>query len=149
MSEPNSGSDVVSMRCRADKTEGGYILNGNKMWCTNGPVANTLVRIPSEPLGSIWTFLREFDFKRSPATFALFQSNGLMSGVKEKSVFLRLGPETLLEIDDVARSRVGTVGSEAFCPMSDRKAAPLTLNLAMSSLSSSVSGPGLKNTASP
>lgn len=44
MSEPNSGSDVVSMRCRADKTEGGYVLNGNKMWCTNGPVANTLVR---------------------------------------------------------------------------------------------------------
>lgn len=44
MSEPNSGSDVVSMRCRADKSEGGYVLNGNKMWCTNGPVANTLVR---------------------------------------------------------------------------------------------------------
>jgi isovaleryl-CoA dehydrogenase len=43
MSEPNSGSDVVSMKCRADKTEGGYILNGNKMWCTNGPVANTLI----------------------------------------------------------------------------------------------------------
>eukprot|EP00243_Klebsormidium_subtile_P004445 TRINITY_DN18428_c0_g1_i1.p1 TRINITY_DN18428_c0_g1~~TRINITY_DN18428_c0_g1_i1.p1 ORF type:complete len:441 (-),score=73.28 TRINITY_DN18428_c0_g1_i1:319-1641(-) len=43
MSEPNSGSDVVSMRCRAVKTDGGYVLNGNKMWCTNGPVANTLV----------------------------------------------------------------------------------------------------------
>jgi isovaleryl-CoA dehydrogenase len=43
MSEPNSGSDVVSMKCRADRTEGGYILNGNKMWCTNGPVANTLI----------------------------------------------------------------------------------------------------------
>ncbi len=40
-----AGSDVVSMKCRADKTEGGYILNGNKMWCTNGPVANTLVII--------------------------------------------------------------------------------------------------------
>jgi isovaleryl-CoA dehydrogenase len=38
-----AGSDVVSMKCRADKTEGGYILNGNKMWCTNGPVANTLI----------------------------------------------------------------------------------------------------------
>ncbi|KAL4189208.1 hypothetical protein AMTRI_Chr08g164360 [Amborella trichopoda] len=43
MSEPNSGSDVVSMKCKADRVEGGYVLNGNKMWCTNGPVAQTLV----------------------------------------------------------------------------------------------------------
>lgn len=38
-----AGSDVVSMKCRAGKVEGGYVLNGNKMWCTNGPKANTLV----------------------------------------------------------------------------------------------------------
>ncbi|MCD9645154.1 2-methylacyl-CoA dehydrogenase, mitochondrial [Datura stramonium] len=43
MSEPNAGSDVVGMKCRADRVDGGYVLNGNKMWCTNGPVANTLV----------------------------------------------------------------------------------------------------------
>ncbi|KAJ8751591.1 hypothetical protein K2173_016840 [Erythroxylum novogranatense] len=43
MSEPNAGSDVVSMKCKADRVEGGYVLNGNKMWCTNGPVAQTLV----------------------------------------------------------------------------------------------------------
>lgn len=43
MSEPNSGSDVVSMKCRAQKTKGGYIFNGNKMWCTNGPKASTLI----------------------------------------------------------------------------------------------------------
>lgn len=43
MSEPGSGSDVVSMRCRADKQEGCYVLNGSKMWCTNGTIANTLV----------------------------------------------------------------------------------------------------------
>ncbi|KAF7134716.1 hypothetical protein RHSIM_Rhsim08G0043300 [Rhododendron simsii] len=43
MSEPNAGSDVVSMKCKADRVDGGYILNGNKMWCTNGPVAQTLV----------------------------------------------------------------------------------------------------------
>lgn len=43
MSEPNAGSDVVSMKCRADRVDGGYVLNGNKMWCTNGPVANTLI----------------------------------------------------------------------------------------------------------
>ena len=33
MSEPGSGSDVVSMKLRADKVEGGYKLNGNKFWC--------------------------------------------------------------------------------------------------------------------
>lgn len=43
MSEPGSGSDVVSMRCRADKQEGCYVLNGTKMWCTNGTVADTLI----------------------------------------------------------------------------------------------------------
>ncbi|CAH8267509.1 unnamed protein product [Arabidopsis lyrata] len=43
MSEPNAGSDVVGMKCKAEKVDGGYILNGNKMWCTNGPSAETLV----------------------------------------------------------------------------------------------------------
>ncbi len=43
MSEPNAGSDVVSMKLRADKKGDVYILNGNKMWITNGPDANTYV----------------------------------------------------------------------------------------------------------
>ncbi|MBN9441600.1 isovaleryl-CoA dehydrogenase [Bosea sp. (in: a-proteobacteria)] len=43
MSEPGSGSDVVSMRTRADRKGDRYILNGNKMWITNGPIAETLV----------------------------------------------------------------------------------------------------------
>ncbi|GEA11304.1 isovaleryl-CoA dehydrogenase [Alteromonas sp. KUL49] len=43
MSEPNAGSDVVSMKLRAEKKGDKYILNGNKMWITNGPDANTFV----------------------------------------------------------------------------------------------------------
>ena len=43
MSEPNSGSDVVSMRTRADRRGDRYVLNGTKMWITNGPVAETFV----------------------------------------------------------------------------------------------------------
>ena len=43
MSEPNAGSDVVSMRLKAKKRGDKYILNGNKMWITNGPDANTYV----------------------------------------------------------------------------------------------------------
>ncbi len=43
MSEPGAGSDVVSMKLRADKNGDRYLLNGNKMWITNGPDADTLV----------------------------------------------------------------------------------------------------------
>ncbi|SEH58714.1 isovaleryl-CoA dehydrogenase [Magnetospirillum fulvum] len=43
MSEPGAGSDVVSMRLRADRRGDRYVLNGTKMWITNGHVADTLV----------------------------------------------------------------------------------------------------------
>jgi isovaleryl-CoA dehydrogenase len=43
MSEPGSGSDVVSMRTRAERQGGGYLLNGSKMWITNGPEADTAI----------------------------------------------------------------------------------------------------------
>jgi isovaleryl-CoA dehydrogenase len=43
MSEPGAGSDVVSMRTRADRRGDRYVLNGSKMWITNGPIAETLV----------------------------------------------------------------------------------------------------------
>lgn len=43
MSESESGSDVTSMRLRADKTRVDYVLNGHKMWITNGPDADVLV----------------------------------------------------------------------------------------------------------
>jgi isovaleryl-CoA dehydrogenase len=43
MSEPNSGSDVVSMRLRAERRGDRYVLNGSKMWITNGPDADVLV----------------------------------------------------------------------------------------------------------
>lgn len=43
ISEPNAGSDAVSMRTRAEKKGDRYILNGTKMWCTNGPKASTVI----------------------------------------------------------------------------------------------------------
>jgi isovaleryl-CoA dehydrogenase len=43
MSEPGAGSDVVSMKLRAERRGERYVLNGTKMWITNGPVADTLV----------------------------------------------------------------------------------------------------------
>lgn len=43
MSEPGSGSDVMSMKTKAEKKGNKYILNGSKMWITNGPDAHTYV----------------------------------------------------------------------------------------------------------
>ena len=43
MSEPGAGSDVISMKLKAEDKDGYYLLNGNKMWITNGPDADTLV----------------------------------------------------------------------------------------------------------
>ncbi|GJJ12325.1 hypothetical protein Clacol_006566 [Clathrus columnatus] len=67
MSEPGSGSDVVSMKLKATKVDGGYVLNGNKFWITNGPIASTLVvYAKTEPdLGSkgITAFIIEKDFE--------------------------------------------------------------------------------------
>ena len=67
MSEPGSGSDVVSMRTRAEKKGSKYILNGNKMWITNGPIADTLfVYAKTDPAAGakgITSFLIEKGFK--------------------------------------------------------------------------------------
>ena len=67
MSEPNSGSDVVSMRLRADKRGGRYVLNGSKMWITNGPDADTLVVYaktdPEAGPSGITAFIVERGFK--------------------------------------------------------------------------------------
>ncbi len=43
MSEPGAGSDVISMKLKATATAGGYLLNGTKMWITNGPDADVMV----------------------------------------------------------------------------------------------------------
>ncbi len=67
MSEPGAGSDVVSMKLRADKRGDRYILNGNKMWITNGPDADVLVVYaktdPSAASKGITAFLIEKGFK--------------------------------------------------------------------------------------
>jgi isovaleryl-CoA dehydrogenase len=67
MSEPNSGSDVTSMQLRAVKKGDRYILNGTKMWITNGPKADVIVVYaktdPEQDQRGISTFIVEKDFK--------------------------------------------------------------------------------------
>ena len=66
MSEPNAGSDVVSMKLKAEKCGDKYILNGNKMWITNGPDAHTFVIYaktdPNAGPRGITAFIVEHDF---------------------------------------------------------------------------------------
>ncbi|HKM87372.1 MAG TPA: isovaleryl-CoA dehydrogenase [Xanthobacteraceae bacterium] len=67
MSEATAGSDVVSMRTRADRSGQGYVLNGSKMWITNGPLADTLVVYaktdPAADSRGITAFIVEKTFK--------------------------------------------------------------------------------------
>ncbi|HDM8191953.1 isovaleryl-CoA dehydrogenase [Vibrio harveyi] len=67
MSEPNSGSDVVSMKLRAEDKGDHYLMNGNKMWITNGPDADTLVvYAKTDPNGGsrgITAFIIEREFE--------------------------------------------------------------------------------------
>ncbi|GHA88876.1 isovaleryl-CoA dehydrogenase [Modicisalibacter luteus] len=66
MSEPGAGSDVVSMKLRAEKRGDTYVLNGNKMWITNGPDAHVLVVYaktdPEAGSKGITAFVIEKDF---------------------------------------------------------------------------------------
>jgi len=73
MSEPGAGSDVVSMRLRAEREDAGFVLNGNKMWITNGPDADVYVVYaktdPDAGSKGITAFIIERDapgFSRAP-----------------------------------------------------------------------------------
>ena len=65
MSEANAGSDVMSMKLRADAVQGGYVLNGTKFWITNAAYADTLVVYANTSGGGrgLTTFLIEKDFE--------------------------------------------------------------------------------------
>ena len=67
MSETSAGSDVVSMKLKAEKKGDRYILNGHKMWITNGPVADTIVVYaktnPDAKHKGITAFIVEKQFK--------------------------------------------------------------------------------------
>ncbi|MGA2412575.1 MAG: acyl-CoA dehydrogenase family protein, partial [Candidatus Binataceae bacterium] len=67
MSEPGAGSDVVAMKTRAERKGDRFVLNGAKMWITNGPVADTLIVYaktdPAAGARGITAFIIEKDFK--------------------------------------------------------------------------------------
>jgi len=90
MSEAGAGSDVVSMKLRAEKKGDRYVLNGTKFWITNAPYADTLVVYAKtgEGSGGITTFLIEKD------------SPGFSIGQKIDKVGMRGSPTAELVFDD-------------------------------------------------
>ena len=90
MSEAGAGSDVVSMKLRAEAVQGGYVLNGTKFWITNATYADTLVVYAKTGEGSrgITAFLIEKDFA------------GFSIGQKIDKLGMRGSPTAELVFDD-------------------------------------------------
>lgn len=90
MSEAGAGSDVVGMKLRAEKVDGGYVLNGTKFWITNAAYADILVVYAKTGEGSrgITTFLMEKSFK------------GFSIGQKIDKMGMRGSPTAELVFDD-------------------------------------------------
>ncbi len=92
MSEAGAGSDVVSMKLRADKVDGGWRLNGTKFWITNAAYADTLVvyakTVPDGGSKGITAFLIEKDF------------SGFSIGQKIDKLGMRGSPTAELVFDD-------------------------------------------------
>jgi isovaleryl-CoA dehydrogenase len=90
MSEAGAGSDVVGMKMRAEKVQGGYVLNGTKFWITNAEYADTLVVYAKTGEGSrgITTFIVEKDMK------------GFAIGQKLDKMGMRGSPTAELVFDD-------------------------------------------------
>jgi glutaryl-CoA dehydrogenase len=63
LTEPDAGSDPGSMRTRARKSEGGYVLKGAKMWITNSPIADVMVVWAKDDSGQIRGFILERGMK--------------------------------------------------------------------------------------
>ena len=104
MSEASAGSDVVSMKMKAEKVDGGYVLNGTKFWITNAPYADTLVVYgktnPDAGSRGITTFLIEKDFE------------GFAIGQKIEKVGMRGSPTSELVFYDCFVPDANVMGPE-------------------------------------
>ena len=89
LTEPDAGSDPASMRTRARKVDGGYLLSGSKTWITNAPIADVFVVWAKDEAGDI----RGFVFERS--------SKGLTTPKIEGKVSLRASITGMIMMDEV------------------------------------------------
>ncbi|MBL1147996.1 MAG: acyl-CoA dehydrogenase [Pseudomonadota bacterium] len=128
LTEPDAGSDPASMKTRAKKTDGGYILSGAKMWITNSPIADVFVVWAKDDEGKIRGFILEKGMKglTAPKIEGKFSLRASETGeismqdvfVPEENAFPDIrgltGPFTCL---NSARYGIswGTLGAAEFC----------------------------------
>ncbi len=89
LTEPDAGSDPASMRTRAKRVDGGYVLNGSKTWITNSPLADVLVVWAKDDAGDIRGFILERGMK------------GLSAPKIEGKFSLRASATGMIMMDDV------------------------------------------------
>jgi glutaryl-CoA dehydrogenase len=89
LTEPDAGSDPASMRTRAKKVDGGYLLSGSKTWITNSPIADVFVVWAKDDAGDI----RGFVFERG--------AKGLTTPKIEGKVSLRASITGMIMLDEV------------------------------------------------
>jgi len=104
MSEPDSGSDAYSLRTRAERVDGGYVINGTKMFVTNGPVSDLAVVFASvDPAKKMWG-VTAFIVEKGTPGFSIsnhIEKMGLRTSPMSELIFQdcfipaenRLGPE--------------------------------------------------------
>jgi len=104
LTEPEAGSDVAAMKTRAEKKEGAYVLNGNKMFITNGPVADVAVIYaktePDRHHAGISTFIVEKGTK------------GFSAGPPLKKMGVRTSPTSELIFQDCIIPEDNRLGNE-------------------------------------
>ena len=106
MSEPDSGSDAYSLRTTASRTEGGYVLNGTKMFVSNGPIADMAIVFatvdPSKRMAGVTAFIVDMD------------TPGFRVSGKIDKMGLRTSPMSELIFEDCfvpESARLGTEGA--------------------------------------
>ena len=94
LTEPDAGSDPASMRTRAAKVDGGFLLNGSKTWITNSPIADVLVVWAKDEAGDIRGFVLERGMKglETPKIEGKFSLRASITGmIMMQDVFVPAG----------------------------------------------------------
>ena len=104
LTEPQAGSDAANLKCRAVRDGDRYIVNGVKAWCTNGPVADTIVLMavtdPGQGSKGISAFILEAD------------TPGFQAGTIEDKMGLRSSKTSELVLDNCAIPAANRLGNE-------------------------------------
>ena len=102
LSEPNSGSDAFGLKCRADRVEGGWVLNGTKLWITNGGESELFIVMANTDFEKGYKGITSFLVQRG--------AQGFTVGKKEDKLGIRASSTTELVFEDCFVSDADVLG---------------------------------------